>query len=161
MVPEDIEDLLRIFTDPKVMDSFGMPPFTREQMLGWIERNLAHQNEHGYGLFSVILKSENRLIGDCGLEHITLDGQDVVELGYDLASQYWGRGLATEAAEAVRAFAFKTLGLQELVSLIQTHNLASQRVSEKLGMRLQRTFSRNGRQYALYSITRKDGQQSP
>jgi ribosomal-protein-alanine N-acetyltransferase len=161
MVPEDIEDLLRIFTDPKVMDSFGMPPFTREQMMGWIERNLAHQNEHGYGLFSVILKSENRLIGDCGLEHIILDGQDVVELGYDLASQYWGRGLATEAAEAVRAFAFKILGLRELVSLIQTHNLASQRVSEKLGMRLQRTFPRNGRQYALYSITRKDGQQSP
>ena len=161
MVPEDIEDLLRIFTDPKVMASFGVPPFTREQMRGWVERNLAHQDEHGYGLFSVILKSENRLIGDCGLEHMVLDGREVVELGYDLASRYWGRGLATEAAQAVRDHAFTVLHLRELVSLIQVGNLASQRVSEKLGMELQRTFLRNGRQYGLYSITREEGQQSP
>jgi len=161
MVPEDTEDLLAIFTDPRVMKSFGVPPFTREQMTGWVKRNLAHQDEHGYGLFSVILKSENRLIGDCGLEHMSLDGHDVVELGYDLASQYWGQGLATEAAEAVRDYAFTALDLRELVSLIQIHNLASQRVSEKLGMRLQRKFSRSGREYVLYSITRKDGQQSP
>jgi len=160
MVPEDTEDLLEIFTDPRVMESFGVPPFTREQMTGWIDCNLAHQDEHGYGLFSVILKSENKLIGDCGLEHMVLDGHDIVELGYDIASHYWGRGLATEAAEAVRDFAFTNLDLQELVSLIQTHNLASQRVSEKLGMQLRRTFLRNGREYALYSIMRKDGQQA-
>jgi ribosomal-protein-alanine N-acetyltransferase len=161
MVPEDLEELLEIFTDSKVMDSFGVPPFTREQMMGWVERNLAHQNEHGYGLFSVILKSENRLIGDCGLEHMILEGQEVVELGYDLASRYWGQGLATEAAQAVRDYAFTALDLRELVSLIQTGNIASRRVSEKLGMQLRRTFSRNGRQYALYSITRDDGRQSP
>jgi RimJ/RimL family protein N-acetyltransferase len=161
MVSEDIEELLEVFTDPRVMDVFGVPPFTREQMTAWVERNLAHQNEHGYGLFSVILKSEDRLIGDCGLEHMILDGHDVVELGYDLASQYWGQGLATEAAEAVRDYAFTALDLRELVSLIQTHNLASQRVSEKIGMRLRRTFSRDGREYALYSVRRKVGQQSP
>jgi Acetyltransferase (GNAT) domain len=64
----------------------------------------------------------------------------------------WGRGFATEAAEAVRDYAFSTLGLNQLVSLIQTHNLASKRVSEKLGMNLLRTFTRSEREYALYSI---------
>ena len=158
MVPEDIEGLLEIFTDARVMASFGVPPFSREQMTAWMTRNLSHQEEHGYGLFSVVLESEGKLIGDCGLEHMEIDGDKVVELGYDFASAYWGQGFATEAAEAVRDYAFTELGITELVSLIQTHNLASLRVSEKIGMRLRRTFSRHGREYALYAIARGEGQ---
>ncbi len=53
----DIDALLHIFGDPKVMASFGVEPFDRDQMARWVRRNLEHQPEHGYGLFSVILKS--------------------------------------------------------------------------------------------------------
>jgi ribosomal-protein-alanine N-acetyltransferase len=158
MIIEDTDALLTVFGDPKVMDSFGAAPLTREQMAAWVGRNLKHQEEHGYGLFSVILKSEDELVGDCGLEHMDVDGEHLVELGYDFSSRHWGQGLATEAACAVRDFAFGTLGLERLVSLIRASNGASQRVSEKVGMHLCRKLSRHGHEYLLYSIDRETGQ---
>jgi RimJ/RimL family protein N-acetyltransferase len=89
MLETDVDALLRIFSDPKVMASFGVTPFNREQMQQWVKRNLDHQAEHGYGLFSVILKSDGVLIGDCGLEHMEVEGISAAELGYDFRSDYW------------------------------------------------------------------------
>src|SRR5688500_14443686 len=83
MRAEDADDLLRIFADPKVMASFGGILFDRPQMEQWVQRNLAHQQQYGYGLFSVCLKADGLLIGDCGLEHIELEGSRETELGYD------------------------------------------------------------------------------
>lgn len=153
MTLEDVDALLHIFADPKVMASFGEPPFDRERMLGWVNRNLAHQSEHGYGLFSVILKSSDLLIGDCGLELMDVEGERLAELGYDFRSDYWNQGYATEAAQAVRDFAFQTLGLPRLISLIRVGNQASKRVAEKVGMHLQSEFTRHGHRYWLYTMT--------
>jgi RimJ/RimL family protein N-acetyltransferase len=47
MLETDLESLLLIFTDPNVMAAFHHPPFTREQMLRWLQRNLDHQNQFG------------------------------------------------------------------------------------------------------------------
>ena len=68
MVAGDLDDLLGIFGDPAVMAAFRGPPLERDQVRRWLERNLDHQREHGYGLFAVCLKTNDRLIGDCGLE---------------------------------------------------------------------------------------------
>lgn len=80
----DVDDLLRIFSDPKVMASFGGILFDRPQMTRWMQRNLDHQAEYGYGLISVIHKADGLLIGDCGLGHVQVNGIDVVELGYGM-----------------------------------------------------------------------------
>lgn len=152
MALSDLDDLLKIFGDPKVMASFGVAPFNRQQMEGWLARNLKHQEEHGYGLFSVILKSEGLLIGDCGLEHMVVDGEQVTELGYDFRSDYWNQGFASEAAAAVRDHAFNVLHLPRLISLIRVGNAASRRVSEKIGMRLVAEITRNGIAYWKYAI---------
>jgi RimJ/RimL family protein N-acetyltransferase len=152
MQPADLDDLLKIFGDPKVMASFDAPTFNREQMESWMRRNLEHQKQHGYGLFSVILKSEGLLIGDCGLEHMMVDGDQVTELGYDFRSDYWNQGLATEAASAVRDYAFNALHLPRLISLIRVGNAASRRVSEKIGMRIVEETTQNGIAYWKYAI---------
>lgn len=131
MQATDINALHLIFTDPKVMASFGVEPFSREQMLAWLGRNLDHQNQYGYGLFSVILKESGELIGDCGLEQMEVGGVQAAELGYDFRSDYWNQGFATEAACAVRDYAFDILQLPQLISLIRVGNLASKRVAEK------------------------------
>jgi ribosomal-protein-alanine N-acetyltransferase len=148
----DLDDLLKIFGDPKVMASFDTAPFNREQMERWVQRNIAHQDVHGYGLFSVIFKSEGILIGDCGLERMEVEGQWSTELGYDFRSDYWNQGFATEAASAVRDYAFDTLGLSSLISLIRVGNAASRRVSEKIGMRFDAEITRNGIHYWKCSI---------
>src|SRR5437773_9519859 len=111
MEPSDVDALLQIFADPKVMASFREPPFDRYRMERWVQRNLDHQTQYGYGLFSVILKSESLLIGNCGLEQQEVEGALEAELGYDFRSDYWGQGFATEAASAVREYAFQTLEL--------------------------------------------------
>jgi RimJ/RimL family protein N-acetyltransferase len=134
------------------MASFGGATFGREQMQRWIQRNLEHQSLHGYGLFSVILNSKGLLIGDCGLEHMSLEGEQVTELGYDFRSDYWNRGFATEAASAVRDYALNVLRLPGLISLIRVGNGASRRVSEKIGMRCVGEIVRNGISYWKYAI---------
>ncbi len=141
-----------IFTDPKVMASFGVDAFTREQMWRWLQRNLDHQNEFGYGLFSVILKETEELIGDCGLEQMDMNGTRLAELGYDFRSEFWNHGYATEAAAAVRDYAFNVLHLPQLISLIRLGNLASKRVAEKVGMTLTEEFTRYGNQYWKYTL---------
>lgn len=154
MLQADFDALLLIFTDPKVMDAFNHPPFTPEQMQRWLQRNLDHQNEYGYGLFSVILKENGELIGDCGLEQ--MDDMNAAELGYDFRSAFWNLGYATEAACAVRDYAFDVRHLPQLISLIRVGNLASRRVAEKVGMILEEEFPRYGIQYWKFVLKHRD-----
>jgi [ribosomal protein S5]-alanine N-acetyltransferase len=148
----DLDDLLLIFSDPKVMASFDGVLFDRAQMAQWLQRNLDHQARYGYGLFSVIHKSDRILIGDCGLEVMEVDGAAVAELGYDFRSGYWNQGLATEAAAVVRDYALQTPGLPQLISLIRSENRASQRVAEKIGMTRQSRLMRHGHDYWKYAL---------
>ncbi len=152
MVEDDLADLHRIFTDANVMKAFGLESFSLEQMKEWLNRNLAHQRQYGYGLFSVVLKATGELIGDCGLEHGQFHGLPCVEIGYDFLSTHWNRGYATEAARRVRDYATEELllGRDQLCSYIRQSNLASQRVSEKIGMHRISEFQRYGAAYYLY-----------
>src|SRR5215213_1828066 len=152
MQPGDVDALLCIFADPNVMAAFQTPPFDRAQMTQWLQRNLDHQIAHGYGLFSVILKADSVLIGDCGLELIDVDGTQVAELGYDFRSDYWNQGYASEAAQAVRDYAFEQLQLPRLISLIRVGNIRSRRVAEKIGMRCIGERTRYGHQYWQYML---------
>ena len=154
MREDDLDALLAIFADARVMAAFGEPPFGRAQMAGWLQRNLDHQARHGYSLFAVIRKACGTLIGDCGLEIMAIGGAPQAELGYDFRSDFWGQGYATEAAAAVRDYAFGQLGLAQLVSLIRVGNRASQRVAEKLGMQLQGELAQHGRRYWQYGLAR-------
>lgn len=152
MRANDFDALLEIFTDPRVMASFDSVPFTPTQMQQWLQRNLDHQAQFGYGLFSVIERASGRLIGDCGLEQMEVEGQAVAELGYDLRSDVWNQGFATEAASAVRNYALQVLRLPRLISLIRVGNAASQRVAEKIGLQRAAEFERYGTRYWRYAI---------
>ena len=157
MLASDFDAFHRIFTDLRVMAAFDHDPFTREQMERWLKRNLDHQAEFGYGLFSVLLKDTGELIGDCGLEQMEVGDSKVAELGYDFRSDFWNQGYATEAASAVRDYAFDVLHLPELISLIRVGNLASKRVAEKVGMIFAEEFTRYETRYWKYSRKKKDG----
>ena len=156
MTADDLDDLLCIFGDPAVMAAFREAPLDRAQVRRWLERNLEHQLTHGYGLFAACLKDNGRLIGDCGLELMQVEGESVAELGYDFRSDYWNQGYATEAACAVRDFAFHSLALPRLVSLIQPGNPASERVARKAGLTQVGRIRQHGRVYLRYEIARSE-----
>ena len=123
MHDSDASGLHAVFGDPEVMAAFDHPPFTPEETGAWVAARLRHRAKVGFGLFAVELRETHTVIGDCGLEVVTIDTGEEVELGYDLARAYWGRGLATEAARAVVRFAFGTLGLPRIVSLIRAESV--------------------------------------
>ena len=155
MQADDVDALLVIFADPKVMAAFHAPSFDHVQMMQWVQRNLDHQAMHGYGLFSVFVKAHGLLIGDGGLELMDIEGTQVAELGYDFRSDYWNQGYATEAAQAVRDYAFEHLELPRLISLIRIGNAPSRRVAQKVGMRRVGEITRYGQQYWLYRLDSK------
>jgi ribosomal-protein-alanine N-acetyltransferase len=74
---------------------------------------------------------------------------------YDFRSDHWNQGYATEAATAVRDYAFQTLRLPQLISLIRVGNEASKRVAEKVGMRCVEEIVRYDHRYWKYSINRE------
>jgi RimJ/RimL family protein N-acetyltransferase len=153
MRDDDAEPLLLLFGDPGFMAAFdNEPPFDREQMDRWVNRRLVHQREHGYGHFTVLLRASGEVIGDCGLEHMQLNGKPEVELGYDLRRDQWGQGLGTEAAAAVVRFAVDELGIHRLVSLIRASNPASARIAARVGMHHECDLNLNGVAYRLYAM---------
>jgi ribosomal-protein-alanine N-acetyltransferase len=156
MEQDDIDDLLKIFTDENVLKAFSLQSFSREQMKEWLDRNLDHQKKHGYGLFSVILRSNQELIGDCGLEHTDFEGKPCVEIGYDFLSKYWNQGYATEAAGAVRDHAIRSLNIDRklLCCFIRQSNKASQRVAEKIGMQKVKEYTAYGIDRYLYAFSK-------
>lgn len=101
----------------------------------------------------MVLKEGEELIGDCGLVWQDVNGVLEPEVGYHVHRAHWGRGLATEAARAVRDYAFATLGCDHVISLIRPENMPSRRVAEKNGLTLQRVVFWHGFDHCIY---RKD-----
>jgi ribosomal-protein-alanine N-acetyltransferase len=104
--------------------------------------------EHEYCQWALIYKADGKLIGYCGF----VNTNDDREIGWRLAPEYWGQGLATEAARAVLTHGIETLGFQRVIATVQTMNVASIRIIEKLGMSLVGRFDRDGREVLVYSV---------
>jgi [ribosomal protein S5]-alanine N-acetyltransferase len=131
----DADALLTVFGDPEVM-RFGDGPQDKEWVQGWLAIHMQDYDRHGYGPYAVVERENGQLMGYCGLFHFAdINGRPEVEIGYRLARSKWGHGYATEAARAVRDFAFNTLSLKRLIALIDPANTASIRVAEKIGMK--------------------------
>ncbi len=129
----DLDALASIFADPLAMRFSLSGPKTRAETRAFIERCRRGYTEDGYSLWAIIHKTGG-LIGYCGCIRQEVDGRRESEIGYRLDSDYWGRGLATEAARASRDYAVQGLGLSRLISIIEPANAASIRVAEKMGM---------------------------
>lgn len=123
-----------------------------EWVLGYF---MQHVELHGFGIWAVEEKQSGALIGHAGLEYIP--GADEVEVAYTLAKAAWGKGYATEAARTVLKYGFEALNLREIYGLSFPANAASQRVMQKLGMKLEGTTDRfYNTELTCYKLTRDD-----
>ena len=133
---EDDEALATtLWGDPRVtalIDSRG--PLDATAVRERLEKDLRNQRENGMQFWPFFLRSTGELAGCCGLRP-----RDpvlrILELGYALRPEFWGKGLATEAARAVVEHAFGTLGATALFAGHHPDNSASRRTLEKLGFR--------------------------
>jgi RimJ/RimL family protein N-acetyltransferase len=152
---EDLDAFGTILGDPIGM-SFYPHPFSHDESLAWIERDIARYAELGFGHLAVELDATGDLIGDCGPTILDIDGVDEVELGWHIRRDLWSQGYATEAAIATRDWVFDGLGLERLVSLVRPENMASCRVAEKIGMTIERAIERRGVGHLIYAMTALD-----
>jgi ribosomal-protein-alanine N-acetyltransferase len=131
----DRESFARINAEPRVMEYLG-EPLAREQSDGVVDRIEAHFRTRGFGLCAAELAETGEFIGFIGLAVPGFEAafSPCVEIGWRLAAEYWGQGLAIEGAREVVCYAFEELKLPELVSFTTVGNKSSRRVMEKLGM---------------------------
>ena len=121
--------------DAHVME-FMPTVLTREQSDDFADRIEQHFREHGFGLCAVELRSDHAFAGFVGFFVPAFQARftPCVEIGWRLLPEYWGKGLATEAAQSMVAYAAAQLGLEALVSFTVPGNFRSRRVMQKLGM---------------------------
>jgi RimJ/RimL family protein N-acetyltransferase len=129
-------------------------PRSREQALEIVERQAAQHAVVGYCLWWWRERDSGELVGYVGLDSTSVEGEPVVEVGWSIAPERWGQGLATEAGRASLDWAFEVVGLDRVVSYTLHDNRASRRVMEKLGLGYVRDFRHRGFDQVLYERTR-------
>ena len=141
--------LLRMDSDQRLMALIGgvrSAAATAE----YLERNLRHWSDHGFGIWILRDPITRQVIGRAGLRHLTIEGMQEVELAYALFPEFWGRGLATDAARACVTIGRDWLGLHSVVGLVLPANVASQRVLRKASLTPERDVLHGGRPHLLY-----------
>ncbi|MFZ0320623.1 MAG: GNAT family N-acetyltransferase, partial [Candidatus Sulfotelmatobacter sp.] len=146
-----------ILSDPETMRFYPMP-FDHTGVEEWIARNRRRYANEGHGLWAMVLKTTQEVIGDCGLVVQEVDNTNEIEIGYHVRRDHWNHGFATEAARACRDFGFAHLPVDRLISLIRPENLPSRRVAENNGMTVWKEVVRVGLPHLVYAI-RKDQNQ--
>lgn len=148
----DAEALMPILGDAEVMQFSIIGVHSKKQIKQFIEQRLISYMEYGFGLYAIVHKQNQELIGYCGFFIQSIEQQKEVEVGYRLARKYWGQGLATEAAKAVVEYGHQRFNFQRFVCLIEIENSRSIRVANKLGMTLEKKIIYHGLDVAMYSL---------
>jgi RimJ/RimL family protein N-acetyltransferase len=149
---EDVEALHRVFGDARVMDRIpGGPSSTLRETQRRLAKIMAHQETHGFSLWALIEKESGSLVGDCGLILVEGRGPEI-EVSYDVAYAFWGRGFATEAARECLRFGFENLKLPRIIALTYADHTASRRVMEKIGMTYEKPAHYYDRDLVQYTV---------
>lgn len=146
---EDWEGFAPIARDPEVMRFItGGEPWTDEQIRDFVARQRALYDANGFCRWRLELKETGETAGFCGGGKV--HGFEEFEVGWWIARAHWGKGLATEAAEAAIGDLFSRAGLERVISVIAVGNEASVRVAVKLGYRFARDAKWGERPVRVY-----------
>ncbi len=148
---DDIDRLAALYADPDVAAFTKLGQLTRAQAEATLEEYLATWRDRDFGVHAAVLKSSGEFAGECGL--FVLNGSGDFALRYAFHKRFWGQGLATEAAQAVLDGAFGRLGLTRVLSFVEGSNLASHRVTKKLGFDVERIIGISKGELYAYAVT--------
>ena len=136
-VEEDRTEIERLLADPAVRGGRCFPPDRIDRLA---EHSLRQWRVKGFGPWAAIEKASGRWIGRIGLDELDeWPGADKIEVGFELHTAWWGRGLATEGALAALSFGFEQHRLERIISVTAAAHAAARRVMEKAGLRYEGT----------------------
>jgi len=138
---QDLAVARELWGDIEVTRFFG-GPFSDEEIRQRLEREITRMNTYEFQYWPIHSLSDNEHVGCCGLRPYRQE-DGIHELGFHLRPKYWGQGLAVEAARAVIAFSFETIGAKSLSAGHHPENGSSKKVLESLAFVIRMTnFSR-------------------
>lgn len=139
MNQSDFEDLAEILQNPRVMYAYEHD-FSDNDVQEWLDRQITRYKKYGFGLWAVILKNTDEMIGQAGLTMQFYKGTEVLENGYLLKERFWHHGYASEAANGCKKYAFEQLNRDKVYSIIKSDNYASMKVAKSMGMKKEDEF---------------------
>ncbi len=141
---DDWRAVLDYQRDPRYLRYYPWTDRTEDDAHDFVRMFLDWQDERPRRRFQLEItrRSDGRLIGNCGIRRAP-DNDDEAEIGYELNPDHWGQGYASEAAAAVIQFGLNDLGLQCITSWCIADNVASARVLDRLGFRLESRLCRH------------------
>lgn len=152
---EDFDALYELLSDPETMAHYPKP-YDQAGTMRWLTWSLDNYEKYGFGLWAAVLKETGEFVGDCGLTMQVIDGETLPEIGYHIHKKYWRQGYGSEAARAVRDWAFNNTDFDTLYSYMKYTNVASYSTARANGMVKVKEFPdpEDGILYA-YAITRE------
>lgn len=140
--PDDIDAFAAMNADPRVMEHFPAT-LSREESQDLMDKVNQRLEDFGFTFWAAELLATKELIGFIGIVRSAMetDFTPCVEVGWRLAPQFWGKGLATEGARESLRFGFEEQNLPEIYSFTPNSNQKSYRVMERLGMKPKGTFN--------------------
>lgn len=138
LLPSDVEDVFAYASDPDVSKYLLWSPhpsieYTRHY-LSHVDKRYKRGEFYDWGI-----EYQGKVIGTCGFTSFDIDN-NAAQIGYVLGSAFWGKNIAYEAAMAVIAFGFDTLGLRRIYAKYMIGNQRSKRVMEKCNMHFEGVF---------------------
>lgn len=158
----DARSMLKYLSDKDVMEHYGLLPFQTEEEaldeIAWYDSIFAEKTGVRWG---ITIKGVDEVIGSFGfLNYVAQHSRS--QIGYELDKQFWGKGIASEAIEAILEYGFGEMNLQRIEALIEPPNVASCRLVERTGFikeGLLRSYEFNGKKFDdlyMYSLLKRD-----
>lgn len=156
LLPLHLPDLLAMHEDARQMATLGG---VRDYVwtMAYLERNLAHWETHGFGLWMLRRVDGGPIIGRGLLRHLDVEGVPEIEIGYSFHPEHWGNGYATEIAVACLEVGREAFGFTSMVGLTLPTNTASRHVLEKAGLAYDRDVVHASLPHVLYRTTSESG----
>ena len=153
---EDFQPLYEILSDPETMRHYPKP-YDAAGTTRWLEWSLGNYRQYGFGLWAVERKSDGAFLGDCGITMQRIDGELLPEIGYHIHKNYWRQGFGSEAARAVRDWAFENTSFDCLYSYMKYTNVASWSTAAAIGMEKIKEYpDAEDKILYVYAITREE-----
>ncbi|WP_421948665.1 GNAT family N-acetyltransferase [Phaeodactylibacter xiamenensis] len=156
---QDAQGFFDLDSDPEVHKYLGNNPIkTMDQAHDTIAYVRNQYDQYGIGRWAVIDKATQDFVGWSGLKFETTvrTDMDYYDLGYRLRRQYWGQGIATETSLAALEYGFETLKLEEIFAGAHVDNIGSNKVLQKVGLRLIEVFEFDGDEHNWYGISKSE-----
>ena len=133
-VKQDVDAVAEFRKDPRYLEYYYRPPYTREECVRFVEKCIAWSKESPRCKFQLAItdRSNGVLLGDCGVRTESIESRRG-DIGYELSPVYWGQGFASEAVRSILQIGFEDLELDEIEARCVVANRRSVRLLRRLG----------------------------